>query len=82
MFFFIHFLLTKISIFFFFIHSDLIYNISEKTYNYEPFGKNRIREYPFEDHHPPSLKLCFKILQDVYEWLKSDPINVAIVHCR
>lgn len=57
------------------------YNLSGITYNYEKF-ENRVQDFPWEDHHAPSLDLLFQACQHMYSWLMEDPRNVVAVHCK
>jgi hypothetical protein len=38
----------------------MIWNLSEREYNYKHFD-NRILDFPFPDHHPPPLDLMFTV---------------------
>ncbi|KAG9390257.1 C2 domain of PTEN tumor-suppressor protein [Carpediemonas membranifera] len=58
----------------------LIYNLSERPYDYTKFD-NQVLEFGFPDHHSPPLSLLFKICKNIYSWLSADPDNVVIVHC-
>ncbi|KAL9000406.1 MAG: hypothetical protein Q9169_000923 [Polycauliona sp. 2 TL-2023] len=46
---------------------------------------NRIRHYPWPDHHPPPFALVPNIMASMREWLKgqdSNPGRVVVVHCK
>jgi len=58
----------------------MIWNLSDKQYDYSKFDDN-IFEFGFPDHHSPPLDMLFKIILTMYNWLKADPKNVAVVHC-
>ncbi|KAL0211542.1 hypothetical protein RCL1_005168 [Eukaryota sp. TZLM3-RCL] len=60
-----------------------IYNLcAERAYKYQhSLFDNRVAEYPFFDHEPPSFPLIFQWCQDLLSWLE-DPSHVAVVHCK
>ncbi|MBA3283519.1 MAG: hypothetical protein H0U27_00475 [Nitrosopumilus sp.] len=76
----------------------LILNLSEKKWEYSKANYQvsyfppplmflliscaQIFEFGFPDHHPPALFLMFKILLAMDKWMKADPYNVVIVHCK
>jgi hypothetical protein len=43
-------------------HHDnyMIYNLSERAYDYKKFH-HRIKDFGFSDHHSPPLQLLFKV---------------------
>lgn len=57
-----------------------IYNLSNRTYNFNKF-KGEVVSYQWEDHHAPPLLLLFKICYDMYKYLLN-PNNVIVVHCN
>ena len=57
-----------------------VYNLSNRTYDETRF-KGQVVSYSWEDHHPPTIYLLFKICYDIYEYLK-DTQNVAVIHCN
>ncbi|GEQ72158.1 hypothetical protein JCM33374_g5844 [Metschnikowia sp. JCM 33374] len=38
--------------------------------------------YPFPDHSPPSISLLIGITQEINNFFKLSPKNVALIHCR
>ncbi len=58
----------------------MIWNISEKSYDYTLFD-DQVLEYDFPGHPAPPLGLLFKICMSIESWLDADPKNVAVVHC-
>ena len=46
---------------------------------------NRIRHYPWPDHHPPPFALLPSIMAGMRDWLngpESEPGRVVVVHCK
>ncbi|EGG24421.1 protein tyrosine phosphatase [Cavenderia fasciculata] len=59
-----------------------VYNLcSERDYDHNKFY-GRVGCYPFDDHNAPAFELIQKFCQDVDEWFKEDPKNIAVVHCK
>eukprot|EP00002_Diphylleia_rotans_P032320 TRINITY_DN6778_c0_g1_i3.p1 TRINITY_DN6778_c0_g1~~TRINITY_DN6778_c0_g1_i3.p1 ORF type:complete len:616 (+),score=100.23 TRINITY_DN6778_c0_g1_i3:54-1901(+) len=58
----------------------MIFNLSERTYDYAKFN-NQVIEFGFPDHHSPSLQLLIIICKSIHSHLLSDPRNVAVIHC-
>jgi len=58
----------------------MIYNLSERPYNYAKFD-NQVLEFGFPDHTGPPLELLFRICASMDSWLNADPRNVCVVHC-
>lgn len=54
---------------------------AEKTYETADFH-NRVERMPFYDHQAPPIDIMRKFCISVDEWLKQDPSNVAVVHCK
>lgn len=63
-------------------HGDhyMIFNLSERLYNFELFH-GRVIDYGWPDHHGPPLQVLVDVVSNIDRWIRSDPKNVAIVHC-
>ncbi len=76
-------------------HGDrfMIYNLSERAYDYEKFNNQvnlvlaffqpyQVHEWcGFPDHHAPPLMKLFTIVRSLYSWLAADKQGVVVVHC-
>ena len=59
-----------------------VYNLcSERCYDIRKFH-SRVAVYPFDDHSPPEFAPLRPFCEDVTNWLREDPGNVAAVHCN
>eukprot|EP01091_Cochliopodium_minus_P018634 TRINITY_DN7614_c0_g1_i1.p1 TRINITY_DN7614_c0_g1~~TRINITY_DN7614_c0_g1_i1.p1 ORF type:complete len:679 (-),score=154.91 TRINITY_DN7614_c0_g1_i1:367-2403(-) len=58
----------------------MIWNLSEKEYDYSKFD-NQLLEFGFPDHHSPPLNMLFQIIVSMEKWLSTHNKNVSIVHC-
>ena len=63
-------------------HPDkfMIWNLSEKEYDYSKFD-NQLQDFGFPDHHSPPMDMLFKIVLSMDNWLRASKENVAVVHC-
>ena len=59
----------------------LIFNVSEYTYNPKQF-QNQVVGYSFPGYPCLPLEAAFTLSKEIESWLKSDPKNVAVVHCQ
>ena len=59
----------------------MIFNLSEKSYNYELFH-NAVIDCGWPDHHPPTLYQLFEIVNTMAIFLRGNPNNVVVVHCK
>ena len=60
-----------------------IYNLcSERTYETHHFVGCTVERFLIDDHNVPSLGEMLRFSASVKEWLKSDPENVIVVHCK
>lgn len=57
-----------------------IFNLSGLKYDYDKFGGS-VKEYPWEDHHPPPIELLFEACGDIHKWLDLDQNNIIAVNC-
>lgn len=58
-----------------------IINLSGLRYDYEKFN-NKVCEYLWEDHYPPSIQLLFHACHDMHQWLCTHRDNVITVNCK
>lgn len=58
----------------------LIFNLSDRKYDYEKFD-NKIVEVGFPDHYSPPLDVLMDIVLRIEKWIRDNPRNVAVVHC-
>ncbi|KAL7715401.1 phosphatidylinositol-3 [Entamoeba marina] len=61
-------------------HHYMIFNLTESTYDAQPFNQ-RVKNYPFPDHHNPPLLFLFRIISEMYSFYSLHPDNVVVVHC-
>lgn len=61
-------------------YSYRVYNLSERSYDYNKF-EGRVNECGFPDHHPPPLQLLLDIINDMIEWVAKSSKHVLVVHC-
>lgn len=60
-----------------------IINTSERaTYDKAKYFGGRVTDFHWPDHHGPPFTFLFKIAKLSYDWLKSDPNHVLVVHCN
>lgn len=59
----------------------LIFNLSERQYEYNLLD-DMVQDWcGFPDHHAPPLAMLFKIVKTIHGWLEADQLNVVVVHC-
>ena len=58
----------------------MVWNISEKLYDYEPF-ENMVLEFKFPGYPSPPLNVLVELMKSIKSWLSADPNNIAVVHC-
>jgi hypothetical protein len=59
----------------------MIYNLSERPYDYAKFG-DQVHEWcGFPDHYAPPLSKLFQIVRSMHSWLSADKLNVTVIHC-
>lgn len=59
-----------------------VYNLcSERDYDADKFY-GRVAKFPFDDHSAPPFVLFKPFCEDVDAYLKADPRNVAVIHCK
>jgi len=46
-----------------------IFNVSERTYEASKFN-DRVGNFNWQDHHAPPFHILFKLVDDMYNWLK------------
>jgi len=60
-----------------------MYNLcSERTYDTHHFIGCTVERIMIDDHNVPSLEDMIRFAKSVKEWLKADPENVIVVHCK
>lgn len=60
-----------------------MYNLcSERTYDTHHFVGCSVERFMIDDHNVPSLEDMVRFAQSVKDWLKLDPENVIVVHCK
>ena len=58
----------------------MVWNLSEKTYDYSYF-EDQVIEFRFPGYPAPPMDKIFSICNSIHGWLQADPKNVAVVHC-
>lgn len=58
----------------------MVWNLSEVEYDYSVLD-DQVLTYQFPGSPAPPLGLMLKLLMSIESWLKSDPQNVAVLHC-
>ena len=59
-----------------------IFNLCiESDYDFS-FFKNQVERIALEDHNPPTFAQILYFCNKVDEWLKKNPNNVAVIHCK
>jgi protein-tyrosine phosphatase len=58
-----------------------VYNLTQRLTEAKFFPPDKTAQFPFPDHHAPSLPLLLAILQSMHEWLHVHPHNIVVCHC-
>jgi len=58
----------------------MVWNLSEVEYDYSVLD-DQVLTYQFRGSPAPPLGMMLKLLMSIESWLKSDPQNVAVLHC-
>ncbi|XP_040375720.1 phosphatidylinositol 3,4,5-trisphosphate 3-phosphatase and protein-tyrosine-phosphatase PTEN1-like [Rosa chinensis] len=58
-----------------------IYNLCIEEHYSPSHFYGRVERYPFDDNHVPPLEMVKLFCESVQSWLKSDPENIAVIHC-
>ena len=58
----------------------LVFNLSDRDYDYSYFG-NRVIVCGFPDHHSPPIALMWAIYSFIDLWMAVSPDNVISAHC-
>jgi protein-tyrosine phosphatase len=74
--------ITQVAAYLDYKHQDhyMIFNLSERNYNFDLFH-GRVIDYGWPDHHGPPLQVLIDVVSNMDRWIRSHPKNVAIVHC-
>ena len=59
-----------------------IYNFSDRAYDFEKFGHDRVRSFEWKDHHAPAIHILFEACDDMFRFLSENPQNVIVCHCN
>eukprot|EP00698_Gefionella_okellyi_P000416 TRINITY_DN10378_c0_g1_i1.p1 TRINITY_DN10378_c0_g1~~TRINITY_DN10378_c0_g1_i1.p1 ORF type:complete len:869 (+),score=175.36 TRINITY_DN10378_c0_g1_i1:52-2658(+) len=60
----------------------LIWNLSGISYDSQLFD-NQVLELGNDNYdHPPAMELLQQVCKSIRSWLRADPLNVAVLHCR
>nr|XP_018668596.1 cyclin-G-associated kinase isoform X1 [Ciona intestinalis] len=57
-----------------------VYNLSTRQYDSARFH-HRVVNMGWQAKHAPTLKNLFTLCKHIIQWLKKDPLNVAVIHC-
>lgn len=58
-----------------------VFNLSQRTYDYDKFHGRVIDWCGFPDHHGAPLPLLIRTVKAMHEFLTADPRNVVVIHC-
>jgi phosphatidylinositol-3,4,5-trisphosphate 3-phosphatase/dual-specificity protein phosphatase PTEN len=62
-----------------------LYNLCdgrEHDYPHEMFGNRVCTDFGFDDHQAPPFEVIEKAAIHMTDWLKKDPENVIVIHCK
>jgi len=58
-----------------------VYNLTENQYDTAKF-EGRVHWMGWMDHNAPPIQLLYEIMLSMDDWLKADPLNIAVIHCK
>jgi hypothetical protein len=59
----------------------LVFNVSQRAYDYAAFHHRVVDWCGFPDHHAPPLSLLVRTVVAMHDFLAAHPRNVVVVHC-
>jgi phosphatidylinositol-3,4,5-trisphosphate 3-phosphatase/dual-specificity protein phosphatase PTEN len=56
-----------------------MFNLAQHSFDSKKFG-SCVAEFPWKDHHSPSIQLLIKACDEMLHWLLDDPRHVGVVN--